>query len=84
MGRVTRLVRRDTPISAAQRPQYLVPLMDLKREDILEGRVEEAAMEAERLGIFRRMTPAERAESKRDILSVLPSGEDVWLLATAP
>ena len=53
--------------------------MDLKREDILEGRVEEAAMEAERLGLFQRMTPADRAESKREILSILPAGEDVWL-----
>ena len=53
--------------------------MDLKREDMLHGRVEEAAMEAERLGLFQRMTPADRAESKRGILSILPTGEDVWL-----
>ena len=53
--------------------------MDLKREDILEGRVEEAALEAERLGLFQRMTPAERAQSKRDVLSFLPTGQDVWL-----
>ena len=53
--------------------------MDLKREDILEGRIEEVAMEAERLGLFRRMTPDERLRSKRDILSILPAGEDVWL-----
>ena len=53
--------------------------MDLKREDILEGRIEEAAMEAERQGLFQRMTPDERAQSKREVLSILPPGEDVWL-----
>ncbi|MBO04292.1 MAG: gamma-glutamylcyclotransferase [Chloroflexi bacterium] len=53
--------------------------MDLKREDILEGRVEEVAMEAERLGLFQRMTPEERQQSKREILSILPKGQDVWL-----
>jgi len=53
--------------------------MDLKREDILEGRVEDAAAEAERLGLFRRITPAERQRSKHGILSALPASEDVWL-----
>ena len=53
--------------------------MDLKREDILKGRVEEDAMEAERQGLFQRTTPAERALSKRAVLSILPDGEDVWL-----
>lgn len=36
-------------------------------------------MEAERQGLFRRMTPDERAQSKREVLSNLPTGEDVWL-----
>ncbi len=53
--------------------------MDLRREDILEGRVEDAAAEAERLGLLRRTTPEERQRSKRGILSLLPPGEDVWL-----
>lgn len=53
--------------------------MDLKREDILQGRVEEFAMEAERLGLFQRMAPEDRQRSKREILSILPKGRDVWL-----
>lgn len=53
--------------------------MDLKREDILEGRIEQAAMEAEKLGLFRRMRPEERAQSKRETLAKLSSGEDVWV-----
>ena len=53
--------------------------MDLKREDILQGHIEEFAMEAERLGLFQRMTPLERQQSKQEILSILPKGQDVWL-----
>jgi cation transport protein ChaC len=53
--------------------------MNLRREDILEGRIEAAAIEADRQGLFRRMTPEEREKSKRSILAQLDRDADVWL-----
>ncbi len=53
--------------------------MNVKREDILDGRMEALLVEAEKRGIFKRMTPEDREISKQQTLSLLPSGEDVWL-----
>ncbi|MFQ5783781.1 MAG: gamma-glutamylcyclotransferase [Alphaproteobacteria bacterium] len=52
------------------------------RNDRQESATYEAiAAEGERLGLYRRMTPAERAASRRATLARLPAGEDVWLFA---
>ncbi len=53
--------------------------MNVKREEILDGRMEAFLVEAERRGIFKRMTPEDREISKQKTLSLLPSGNDVWL-----
>ncbi len=53
--------------------------MNVKREEILDGRMEAFLVEAERQGIFKRMTPEDREISKQKTLSLLPPGKDVWL-----
>jgi len=53
--------------------------MNVRREDIIEGRMEALLEEAERKGTFKRMPPAEREKSKLDIVAQLPVGEDIWL-----
>ena len=55
--------------------------MNVKREDIEQGRIEEVLIEAERQGLMRRMPPAERQASKRRVLAELGAGEDVWVFA---
>ncbi len=55
--------------------------MNVKREDIEQGRIEEVMIEAERQGLMRRLPPAERQVSKRRILAELGAGEDVWVFA---
>jgi cation transport protein ChaC len=52
--------------------------MALKREDILNGLIEERVKEAERLGLTRRVPPELREASKREILNQIGDGE-VWL-----
>jgi len=53
--------------------------MNVRREDIIEGRMEAMLEEAERKGGFKRMRPEEREKSRIETLSRLPEGEDVWL-----
>jgi len=53
--------------------------MCLSRDDILAGRVEAVAREAERLGLFRRLRPEERAASIRQTLEAFPAGAEVWV-----
>lgn len=53
--------------------------MNVRREDIIEGRMEALLEEAERKGLFKRMLPAAREQSRRDTMALLPDGQDVWL-----
>ncbi len=53
--------------------------MNVRREDIVQGLMEARLEEAERKGLFTRMPPEARDQSKRDTLAKLPKGEDVWL-----
>ena len=43
--------------------------MNVKREDIVDGRMEALLMDAEQRGIFTRMTPEDREISKKKTLA---------------
>lgn len=53
--------------------------MNVRREEIVDGRMEARLVEAERQGLFKRMTPAAREKSRRETMALLDLGEDVWL-----
>lgn len=53
--------------------------MTLKREDIVQGRIEAWMIEAERQGLFRRMPPAKRADSRRKALAAFRADEPIRL-----
>ena len=53
--------------------------MNVKREDIVDGRMEALLMDAEQRGIFTRMTPEDREISKKKTLAQIPDGSDIWL-----
>ena len=55
--------------------------MRLTREDILAGRIEAKILEADRDGLIGRTPPEERDASRREILSKLQPGADVWVFA---
>jgi cation transport protein ChaC len=53
--------------------------MTYGRDCIREGLFEEIGREAERLGLMRRCTDAERAESRAQMLADVGADEDVWV-----
>ena len=56
-----------------------MPILD--RDFIVNGGLTEAVRDAERRGLLRLTTPAERAASRRAALADHPPSEDVWLFA---
>jgi cation transport protein ChaC len=52
--------------------------MALKREDILNGRIEERIKEAERMGLTTRLPPEQREATRRAILDEL-GDDEIWL-----
>ncbi len=53
--------------------------ISLDRESLASGHIEKLVAEAERQGLFVRMTPEERRESKRRTLAAYGKDEDVWV-----
>ena len=53
--------------------------MTYGRDNIRDGLFEEIGLEAERLGLMRRCTDEERAESRARMLAGMGADEDVWI-----
>jgi len=53
--------------------------MNVSREDIVDGVMEARILEAEKNGLFKRMTMEDRDKSRNDTLAKLPVGSDIWL-----
>jgi glutathione-specific gamma-glutamylcyclotransferase len=53
--------------------------MNVKRQDIIDGKMESLLQEAEKKGLFTRMPVEERERSRRETLAKFPTGSDIWL-----
>ena len=53
--------------------------MNVRREDIIDGSIEAFLIEAERMGLMKRLPPEERQASKQAMIAQHADDEDIWV-----